>query len=186
MSLVSAAFLSIFYFDELSQMASSLSEGWRTPTIAGKAPVHGTKAGSEAGAGAGAVTVTVENGFARKVFLRAARNGHFYANAYVNGRSIPVVIDTGATGIHLTYEDARRIGFIMRDSDYRYRSRTANGVARMAIVRLDKVRVGDIEVRDLSATVSERGKLFKTLLGMAFLKRLASVRISGGNLELVQ
>ena len=122
----------------------------------------------------------------RIAHLEAADNGHFYADVTIDGRTINVVVDTGATGVALTYEDAERIGLTIRDSDYTHFSRTANGTARIAPVHLDEVRLGDITVRNVEAYVTEPGALFATLLGMTFLSRLSRVDIRGKELVLVE
>jgi len=129
------------------------------------------------------VTLATTSG---EVHLHAADNGHFFSQVDVNGRSINVVVDTGATGVSLTYEDARDIGLRLSDSDFTMESQTANGTARIAPILLDKVQIGDIEVRDVEAFVAERGKLFQTLLGMSFLRRLSHIDIKGQELVLSQ
>ena len=106
---------------------------------------------------------------AARVALRAGPHGHFHANAEINGRRIEVMVDTGASLVALTFEDASRAGIYVRDSDFTQRVRTANGIARVAPVTLDRVSIGDITVRNVPASVSERGKLGTTLLGMSFL-----------------
>ena len=118
------------------------------------------------------------------VVLRASDNGHFETSARINGRSVDVLVDTGATLVALTYEDARRAGLSLADRDFTGRSRTANGVSRVAPVRLDKVTIGSITVRDVDGVVAEEGKLFKTLLGMSFLSRLDQVDMRSGKLVL--
>ena len=126
------------------------------------------------------------DGFERSVTLRAERNGHFFARAHINGRPIAVLVDTGATGVALSYEDARRIGLEPRESDYTLRARTANGLARAAPITLDRIRIGDIEVKNLRGTVAQPGALHITLLGMEFIGRLSRFELRGDELELVQ
>jgi aspartyl protease family protein len=125
-------------------------------------------------------------GFERSVTLTANRNGHFFARAYINGRPIAVMVDTGATQIALTYEDAESLGLRPFNSDYTQTTRTANGVGRMAPVTLDSVRIGDVEVSDLRGSVAERGKLHITLLGMEFIRRLQRFELRGRELMLVE
>ncbi len=124
--------------------------------------------------------------FQRTVTLQSAENGHFYSTATVNGREIEVIVDTGATAVALTYEDADRIGIIVQDSDYTHVSQTANGEARIAPVTIDEIRIGDISVRNVEGFVTEPGKLFQTLLGMSFLQRLTRLDIRGRELVLEQ
>jgi aspartyl protease family protein len=129
---------------------------------------------------------TQASGMGGEVILRAGDGGHFFSDVDVNGRTISAVVDTGATGVSLSFEDARAVGIRLDDSEFTMESRTANGNARIAPIMLDRVRIGDIVVRDVQAYVAEKGKLFQTLLGMSFLRRLSHVDIRGSELVLVQ
>jgi aspartyl protease family protein len=118
------------------------------------------------------------------VEIRAGASGHFQAEAEVNGRTIGVMVDTGATMVALTYEDAERAGIRLKPSDFTRSVTTANGVTRVAPVTLERVSIGDITVRNVAASVSERGRLSTTLLGMSFLSRLERVDMRSGILVL--
>jgi aspartyl protease family protein len=119
----------------------------------------------------------------RKVELTAGGHNHFFADAELNGRSVHVMVDTGASMVALTYDDARRAGIYPRDSDFTGRSSTANGIARFAPVDIDRVSIGGIEVRNVRAAVMEEGKLETSLLGMSYLGKL-SVSMKSGKLVL--
>jgi aspartyl protease family protein len=123
---------------------------------------------------------------AASVELRARGDGHYYARAEVNGRPADVMVDTGATMVALTYEDAERAGVHLKPSDFTQSVSTANGTARFALVRLDRVSIGNITVRDVKAGVAERGRLSITLLGMSFLSRLERVDMRSGTLVLTE
>jgi aspartyl protease family protein len=125
-------------------------------------------------------------GFAREVRLRGDGRGHFVFKVSVNDRTATVMADTGATLVALTYEDAERLGLSPRSLDFSGRAQTANGVARVAPVTLDRVRVDDITVRNVPAMVAERGALATNLLGMSFLGRLKSFQMQGNELVLTQ
>jgi aspartyl protease family protein len=131
-------------------------------------------------------SVAPSDGFERTVTLTAGDNGHFYSEATVNGREIQVILDTGATGVALTYEDAERIGISVQDRDYTHVSQTANGETRIAPVMIDEIRIGDITAKNVQGFVTEPGKLFQSLLGMSFLGRLSRVDIRGRELVLEQ
>jgi aspartyl protease family protein len=120
----------------------------------------------------------------RTVELKAGAYGHFHARADINGQPVNVMVDTGASIVALTFDDARMAGLYVRDSDFTHRVSTANGFARIAPVTIDRLSVGDIEVRDVSGAVMEQGKLGTTLLGMSFLGRLQRVDIRSGMLVL--
>jgi aspartyl protease family protein len=89
------------------------------------------------------------------------------------------MVDVGATRISLTYEDAERLGLRPHPSDYTLRTRTANGVGRVAQVMLDSVQIGDVEVHYLQGLVAEQGKLHSTLLRMAFVRKLERFELRG-------
>ncbi len=125
------------------------------------------------------------SGFA-DVTLRAGGHGHFEADAEINGRPIDVMVDTGATIVALTHEDAERAGIYLRPSDYTHQVATANGIAKIAPVMIDSISIGSITVRQVQGAVSERGKLHQTLLGMSFLGRLSRVDMRSNTLELQQ
>jgi aspartyl protease family protein len=118
------------------------------------------------------------------VEIEAESSGHFNAEADINGRPVEVMIDTGATMVALSYEDAERAGIYLNDSDFTRAVSTANGVARVAPVTLDRVSIGDITVRNVPAAVAEPGRLKTSLLGMTFLSRLSRFDMRSGRLVL--
>jgi aspartyl protease family protein len=118
------------------------------------------------------------------VEIRAGENGHYSTEAEINGRRVAVLIDTGATMVALTYEDAETAGISLRPADFTHRVSTANGIARVAPVTLDRVSIGDLTVRNVQAAVAERGRLTTSLLGMSFLGRLTRVDMRSGVLVL--
>jgi aspartyl protease family protein len=119
------------------------------------------------------------------VELKAGRNGHFFAQAEINGRPIGVLVDTGASGVGLSYEDAERAGIYVQSSDFIWHSNTANGVVKVAPITIDRISIGDITVRNVQGTVAEPGRMSTgTLLGMSFLNRLRRVEMRDGTLVL--
>ncbi len=111
------------------------------------------------------------------VTLRATHGGHFETSVEVNGRSIDVMVDTGATLVALTYEDAERAGLYPKPSDFTHSVSTANGVAKVAPVDIGSISIGGITVRNVRGAITERGKLHRTLLGMSFLGKLSRVEM---------
>ncbi len=111
-------------------------------------------------------------------------HGHYETSLEVNGRRIDGMVDTGATLVALSHDDARRAGLIITNRDYTHRVRTANGIAKVAPVNLSRVRVGDIVVRNVRGVVSEPGAMKGTLIGMSFLSRLSRFEIRSGRLIL--
>jgi aspartyl protease family protein len=102
---------------------------------------------------------------------RRARDGHFYVDADVNGARIRFLVDTGATYVALSPDDARSAGLRVFDSDYTARSNTANGVTRVAPVTLRQVELDQLQLIDVRAVVMEK-PMPVSLLGMSFLSRL--------------
>jgi aspartyl protease family protein len=120
----------------------------------------------------------------RQVEIKAGNHGHFLATATLNGQPVEVLVDTGASFVALSYEDAQRAGLYVRPSDFTQRVATANGVAKIAPVVIDSIGIGDIILRDVHAAVSEPGRLGTTLLGMTFLGRLSRAELRSGVLIL--
>ena len=127
------------------------------------------------------LAVEVEPGV---VALRMADDGHFYAHAEVDGTTIRMLVDTGASLIALSAEDAQRIGFEPASLDYTLPISTANGSGFAAPVRLREVRVGTIILRDVRAGVLQPGMVDGSLLGMTFLGRLRGFGFEGDQLVL--
>jgi aspartyl protease family protein len=118
---------------------------------------------------------------ANTVSFRADRAGHFRLDAAVNGSPIHFLVDTGASYVTLTPEDARAAG--IRPGDLRFSGRvaTANGEVRVAPVNLREVRLDQLTLQDVDAIVVET-PLSISLLGMSFLKRLEGYEIRDGAL----
>jgi len=103
--------------------------------------------------------------------LKAA-DGHYWAEANVNGHEVKFLVDTGASAVSLTTVDAQRLGIDPASLDYSAKVITAGGPARAAKVKLDTVSVAGAQVRDVDALVIESG-LQTSLLGMTYLGRLS-------------
>jgi aspartyl protease family protein len=112
--------------------------------------------------------------------------GHFRTEGRIDGRQVAFLIDTGATVIALTADDAASLGIHPGNSEYTVLLKTANGVAHAAPTTLDMVEIGDIMVRDVPAVVMPDGALSENLLGMSFLSRLRHFEYSEGRMVLEQ
>ena len=115
--------------------------------------------------------------------LRRADDGHFYADAEVNGVSIRFLIDTGATSIVLSQEDAARVGVDLDRLSYIIPTNTANGRVNAAGVTLDRIELGQFVDRDLRAMVNG-GQMSGSLLGMSYLGRYRSFEVSADRMIL--
>lgn len=117
------------------------------------------------------------------LILRAAPDGHFYANIEINGTTVEFLVDTGASQMVLSRRDAVRAGLDPDALAYVGSAETANGTVRTARVRLDKVRFGDFEDRRVVAWVND-AQMQGSLLGMAYLSRFGEISITGDQMIL--
>jgi aspartyl protease family protein len=101
-----------------------------------------------------------------------AEDGHYWAEAAVNGQEVRFLVDTGASAVALTPDDALRLGFDPKTLNYSFTVTTASGQARAAQVKLNTVAVAGAEVDNVDAYVIESG-LKQSLLGMTYLGRLS-------------
>ncbi|MFN3869681.1 MAG: TIGR02281 family clan AA aspartic protease [Hyphomicrobiaceae bacterium] len=130
--------------------------------------------------------IAVETGVAgeRAVRIRRRGDGHFIAGTSVNGASVRMLVDTGASTVVLKPADAALAGINTDRLTYSVAVSTANGTAYAAPVRLRKIGIGPLEVEDVEALVAKPGMLKESLLGMSFLRRLRSFDFSGEFLTL--
>jgi aspartyl protease family protein len=129
-------------------------------------------------------STAVQNGVG-SITLSRANDGHFYALANINGTNIEFVIDTGASSIVLSKQDAQAIGIETDSLNYLGRANTANGMVRTAFVTLGVVKLGAITDYDLPASVND-GELFGSLLGMDYLNLFSEFKINGDTLTLTR
>ncbi len=130
-----------------------------------------------------AVVVTASDGGA-EVMLQKSLGGHFVTSVDVDGVSVPMVVDTGASSVALSYEDALRIGIDPARLNFTRTILTANGRAMAAPARLRQVAIGPILRTDVEGLVVEEGKLDQSLLGMSFLSTLQSLQMQSDELRL--
>jgi aspartyl protease family protein len=114
------------------------------------------------------------------------RLGHFRIDGRVDGRRLDFLIDTGASLVVLTADDAASLGLHPGTSDYGVTLKTANGVVHAAATTLGMVEVGRIIMRDVPAVVMPDGVLSENLLGMSFLTRLRHFEYAAGKMVLEQ
>ena len=112
----------------------------------------------------------------------AAHGNQFYLTGSVNGYPIQFLVDTGATFVSLTPEDATRLGFDLKKLNWNKRMYTANGISLNAEVRLADIRLNRIIAYDVPAIIMSQSGI--SLLGMSFLSRLRSWHISDGVLTI--
>ena len=120
-----------------------------------------------------------------QIVVPRQRDGHYYLTLALNGENIRFVVDTGATDIVLTRNDAARAGLNPDSLNFIGTANTANGQVRTAPVRIDTVRLGDITDTNVFASVND-GEMFGSLLGMRYLEKWGSIQIANGELRLTR
>ena len=130
--------------------------GKRVTLRVGESPVSTGSAGLYAGRGT-------------RITLNESGGGHFMASGQINGRAVQFMVDTGATNIAMSVLDADRAGLAYK-AGQPVQMNTANGVAQGWRIKLNTVRIGDVEVFDVDAVVIPQAMPF-LLLGNSFLSR---------------
>jgi aspartyl protease family protein len=123
-------------------------------------------------------------GRGRRVEIVRGHGGDFSVGAHINGASVPMVLDTGASSVVLTQAAAKAAGLPLEVLDYTVNVDTANGRTRAAPVTLDRLAVGGLTERAVPALVAQPGQLKNNLLGMTFLNRLESWEVRGDRLRM--
>ena len=152
-------------------VASSLSVAWWLNHAGDRGVAH-------------AETVAVHapaSGAAGQVLKGA--DGHYWAEAVVDGHAVHMLVDTGASVVALTREDAVRLGLALKPADFTGTVITASGPVRAAPVELAAVSVAGARVDRVEALVVEHG-LGQSLLGMSYLGRLSAFQATPAGLTL--
>ena len=118
----------------------------------------------------------------KEIRLKKRGNGHFYVHGIVNGQLVEFLVDTGASGIALTVEDAERVGIPVNRRAWRVIGTGASGAVRGQVNRLDSVEVEGRTVTNLDAMVANG--LTISLLGQDYLKHMQSVTMTGDTMVL--
>lgn len=164
--LLAAAFLASFF-----SVGAERSEGTAEP----QAPLQPEATPAESD---DAYQVAAPDG----VEIRRREDGHFYADVSINGISVNVLVDTGATAIALTRDDARRVGLAVSPRMDMVVGRGASGDVQGEFVQLDRVELGRRSADKVPAVVLDSGR--QSLLGQNFLKEFQSVEIEGDTMLL--
>lgn len=114
-----------------------------------------------------------------------ANDGHFYLTLEVNGKDLEFFVDTGATDIVLSQEDAAFVGVDVDSLAFLGRASTANGVVETASTVLSRIVLGDVVDRDVRASVNG-GEMRGSLLGMSYLSRFSEISLRGDRLILIR
>ncbi len=127
-------------------------------------------------------SIGIETG-PKEIAFRRGTNGHFAVTGHVNGADVLFIVDTGATSVALTLNDAVRAGINQDALVFDQPISTANGTAVGARLRLSQIAIGPIVLNDVEATVMRDG-LDQSLLGMSFLNALEGYAFSNDTLTM--
>ena len=111
--------------------------------------------------------------------------GHFFASGDIAGTAFRFVIDTGATTVAISRNDAQSAGINLAALDFNHEGQTAGGTTRYAPVTLPRMRIGDIELTNVQAVVLDAPQAVP-LLGQSFLGRIDKVSIEGDRMTLTK
>ncbi|MCY1401515.1 hypothetical protein D3C76_334750 [compost metagenome] len=98
--------------------------------------------------------------------------GHYWVAGSINGQSVQFLVDTGATAVAMNEAQAQRLGLDFRVNGQAMMVNTASGVAKAWRMKLDRVKVGGLEVLGVDAIMMEGGSPADVLLGMSYLNRV--------------
>jgi aspartyl protease family protein len=118
----------------------------------------------------------------RETVLEREDNGHFYVHAKINGELVRFVVDTGASAVALTEDDAERIGLDVDPDAYEYIGEGASGPVLGQLVTIDEIDVDGKVVDNVSGAVLKGSKL--SLLGQSYLTRMGEVQMRGNTMVL--
>ncbi|PEQ11563.1 aspartyl protease [Novosphingobium sp. PC22D] len=173
-------------------LACAALVGWMTPDLSGSSGPDGSRFPSPTAANepaAGGERFAVHRQTSREAWLTGETvlerqpDGHFYADVSVESRPYRFLVDTGASIVALTGEDADAIGLQWSEGDLRAIGRGASGEVYGVPVVLDRIELGGFEAREVQAAIIPEG-LDVSLLGQSFLAQLRGVRIDGDRMTL--
>ena len=118
-----------------------------------------------------------------EVTLDREPDGHFYAEVEVNGQTVNFLVDTGATAVALTAEDAEALGLYWDEDNLQKVGRGVSGDVYGKLVTIDNMQLGSLSASNIRAAIIPHG-LDRSLLGQAFLKKVDNVNISGDQMVL--
>jgi aspartyl protease family protein len=118
------------------------------------------------------------------VEIERTRGGEFALRAKINGVTAPMVVDTGATSVVLTYETAKAAGLPLELLEYDVDVETAGGHTKAARLTLDRLAIGKLVERSVPALVVRNSQMKTNLLGMSFLDRLERIEVRSDRLML--
>ena len=166
----------------LATAVGALMPSGREQPAAENSSIAEVSAPSGWGSGEPEIAASSQSGSGGAIRLSRRPDGHFYADAKVNGSTVNFLVDTGASGIALAYSDAKRAGIHVDRSDFYVVGQGASGPVRGQVVRIDDVKLGGEHATHVQGIVMDGGE--QSLLGQSFLERFGSVEIRGDTMTL--
>jgi aspartyl protease family protein len=136
--------------------------------------IEGRRLVLQLGGGPSLVGKASPSGTGRRIVMFGDSNGHFRPQGNINGKVVQFLVDTGATTVAIGQGEADRLGLAYREGRTVNVS-TANGGARAWLLKLDSVRIGDVEVYGVDAVVLPQAMPY-VLLGNSFLTQFQMTR----------
>lgn len=162
----------------ITVIAIGLAVGWLAPSQDAGKSAHVT-----AGNGGSRLAAARAGNASGDAVLSRSPDGHFYADVSIDSQDVRMLVDTGASVIALTGSDAEALGLEWSDDELYPIGRGASGDVIGKPVRLDRVRLGDLEAEGVEAIIVPEG-LDVSLLGQSFLGRVGKVEIEDGRMVL--
>jgi aspartyl protease family protein len=157
-------------------LASAAVFGWFAPDLATDKTAAGGASGAEAGAEPKLAVLQQDSWNAGQEVLPRADDGHFYADVTIDGATAHMLVDTGASMVALTDEDAEAMGVPWNEDEVHVVASGANGPVYGVEVTLNQVQLGQLEARNVDAVVIPDG-LGISLLGQSFLSKVDRVEM---------
>ena len=118
-----------------------------------------------------------------QLVLEAGRNGHFMLEGAIDGTPVDFMVDTGASTVVLSPQDAQLVGLNPNTLDYNAVFETGNGRTPVALITLDELSIGPLDLYDVEAAVIPK-PMSQSLLGMSALERLDGYEVDGDRMIL--
>jgi aspartyl protease family protein len=168
----------------LALLTSAALVGWMTPDLSRLEPHETAQSDRIALATPPTDRETARDAWlSGDTVLQRSGDGHFYASVQIDSRDYRMLVDTGASVVALTGEDAEAIGLTWSDADLREIGRGASGPVQGVPVTIDRIELGGFEARNVRAAILPEG-LDVSLLGQSFLSQIPGVRIDGDRMML--
>lgn len=157
--------------------------GWFAPNLSTVPAGDVTSEDLRAGDNTKLAVTQTQDWLAGQSVLKRQPDGHFYADAFVEGQQLHMLVDTGASIVALTGRDADALGLYWSEDDLRPIGRGASGVVHGVPAVINTMEVGRFEARNVEAAIIPDG-LGVSLLGQSFLSKIDNVEISGDEMRL--